>query len=601
VAATTNHPQPGRVDQRHHTLRPTVLAWTLLVAAVLLAVGCWHLSLVLSGGPAPRDLGATLTALLAGRPVTGLPPGDRPATSLPVLATVALVLWVPCTGALAWAVGAATPRKPGKGLATRWQVRNHLGETAARRAAAWTRPGLDERAVACAPVTQIGWPLATQVGTGEPVVLDLETALAVMAPTGSRKTRMVVIPAVLDAPGPVVVTSTRADLLDVVAAPRSRRGRVWVFDPMDRTRWPDPMVWDPVAGCVDGLAAIGRARAFAGERPTSTGGGGPDHTNAGFFRGTSGDALARLLHAAALDGRPLAEVIGWGVDLENAGTPIEILGTHPAAEPGWAGQLRSLATGADDTVASTRQTLQTTLGPFSVSKVLDRLTPGPGVPVFDPAGFVTSTDTLVIVSDNNSAVNCAPLATMLLWQLVDAAKTAALSTRTGRLTVPLRLVLDEVANIAPLPELPDVATDIRAYGIQTVYVLQSHAQVEEKWGRVRARMLIDNAPAVLVLGGLKDDDALERFSRLAGQVEVQELATSYDQGAARRSVSQSIRERRVLRSEEIRMLAPGTGLLLYTAMPAALVRLTDWTDRADADQLHAGRRDTIAYRLEDAR
>jgi type IV secretory pathway TraG/TraD family ATPase VirD4 len=235
-----------------------------------------------------------------------------------------------------------------------------------------------------------------------------------------------------------------------------------------------------------------------------------------------------------------------------------------------------------------------------VSTVLDRLTPATGVPVFDPTAFVTSTDTLVIVSDSNSAVNCAPLATMLVWQLVDAAKTAALSTPTGRLTVPLRLVLDEVANIAPLPELPDIATDIRAYGIQTVYVLQSHAQVEEKWGRVRARMLIDNAPAVLVLGGLKDDDALERFSRLAGQVEVHEITTSYDHSPARRSVSQSTRERRVLRAEEIRMLQPGTGLLLFSAMPAALVRLTDWTDRPDAQQLEEGRRDTIAYRLEEA-
>jgi hypothetical protein len=597
--AATGTQQPGRVDQRHHAPGPAALAWALLVAAVLLAVGCWHLSLVLFGGPAARDLEATLGALLAGRPVSGLPPGDRPATSVLVLATVALVLWVPSTGALAWAVGAATPRRPGKGLATRRQVRAHLGEAAARRAAAWTRPSLDARAVARAPVTEIGWPLATQVGTGEPVVLDLETALAVMAPTGSRKTRMVVIPAVLDAPGPVVVTSTRADLLDVVAAPRSRRGRLWVFDPMGRTRWPEPMVWDPVAGCADGLAAMGRARAFAGERPTTSGPGGPDHGNAGFFRGTSGDALARLLHAAALAGRPLAEVIAWGVDLENASTPIEILRTHPDAEPGWAGQLRSLATGADDTVASTRQTLQTTLGPFSVRQVLDRLTPAPGVPVFDPAGFVTGTDTLVIVSDSNSAVNCAPLATMLVWQIVDAAKTAALSTPTGRLTVPLRLVLDEVANIAPLPELPDIATDIRAYGVQTVYVLQSHAQVEEKWGRVRARMLIDNAPAVLVLGGLKDDDALERFSRLAGQVEVHELTTSYDHGPSRREVSQSTRERRVLRAEEIRMLQPGTGLLLFSAMPAALVRLTDWTDRPDAQQLQEGRRDTIAYRLEE--
>ena len=83
--------------------------------------------------------------------------------------------------------------------------------------------------------------------------------------------------------------------------------------------------------------------------------------------------------------------------------------------------------------------------------------PQPGVRVFDPAAFVTSSDTLVLITDDQAQTNVAPLTTMLLGEVIDAAKQHAARSRTGRLDPPLRVVGDEIANVAPLPEAPRAA------------------------------------------------------------------------------------------------------------------------------------------------
>ena len=68
-------------------------------------------------------------------------------------------------------------------------------------------------------------------GQNELVAVPLEDHLAVEGATGSGKGVFVMIPAALSAPGALVVTITRTDILDVVAVARERKGRVWVFGP----------------------------------------------------------------------------------------------------------------------------------------------------------------------------------------------------------------------------------------------------------------------------------------------------------------------------------------------------------------------------------
>ncbi len=235
---------------------------------------------------------------------------------------------------------------------------------------------------------------------------------------------------------------------------------------------------------------------------------------------------------------------------------------------------------------------------MALRRVLAWVTPRPGVPVFDAAGFVASADTLVLIADANASTNVAPLCAMLLQEVVDAAKAAAARAPGGRIDPPLRLVGDEIANVAPLPRLPDLGTDARGFGMQLVLALQSLAQDRRRWGADGAHTLLDNMPAEILLGGLTDTDALKRYATLVGEVELTRGSTSYDPHTGRSTgASDHLTDRPALRADEARRIPDGHGLLLYRNRPAVLLRLTPWYARPDGTTLTAERTATETRRL----
>ena len=58
-----------------------------------------------------------------------------------------------------------------------------------------------------APVQDVALHVGDEVGSGEPVYLSLEDHLMVLALSGAGKSRDVLIPAALSAPGPLLVTT----------------------------------------------------------------------------------------------------------------------------------------------------------------------------------------------------------------------------------------------------------------------------------------------------------------------------------------------------------------------------------------------------------
>ena len=93
--------------------------------------------------------------------------------------------------------------------------------------------------------------------------------------------------------------------------------------------------------------------------------------------------------------------------------------------------------------------------------------------------------------------------------------------RRGRLTPPLGLFLDECANIAPLPSLPQLVTDGAGQGITTMIVLQSMGQARARWGADGTAALWDGCTVKIVLGGLADTRDLEMVSRMCGDVDIE--------------------------------------------------------------------------------
>ena len=64
---------------------------------------------------------------------------------------------------------------------------------------------------------------------------------------------------ILDAPGAVIATSTRTDLLELTGPVRSRVGPVWVFNPSGLARLESTIVFDPLVGCENAKTATDRA------------------------------------------------------------------------------------------------------------------------------------------------------------------------------------------------------------------------------------------------------------------------------------------------------------------------------------------------------
>lgn len=613
----------GRTDQAAPIVSWRVKANITLIVLVLGAVLLWHLALVLTtGGMGLGELGRTLRALVHGKPISGLDdpdivrgggPVDPPSTAaaLAVFALLLLglfgVLVVASYGYGSW----QARRRRGHGFADNTAIRAGLGEQHARDLAAQTRPGLSDTARRRAALPDVALPLGISTG-GEPVLLPLEDHALIVAPTGAGKSRDLMIPAALSAPGALVVTCTRPDIVDVIATRRGRRGRVWVFDPLDRLGWPEPMVWDPVAGCRYGEIAISRAQAF-------TAGLGADDasvTNSGFFRRNAEAALTRLLHAADLPQplvedaagnllevprRTIADVIRWTVNLHNGADEPQrlIVQSHdPLAEQSWPDMLASIATGADETVASSRQTLQQAVEPMALRRVLRWVTPAPDRPTFDPAAFVTGSDTLVLVADQNTATNVSPLCAMLLQAVVDCAKACAARSPGGRLDPPLRIVGDEIANVAPLPKLPELCSDARGFGMQLILAIQSIPQARRRWSTDGAQTLLDNMPAEIALGGLTDEPTLNRYATLVGDVELTRTSMNYDPASGRTTgSSEHTADRKAMRADEIRRIPDRHGLLIYRNQAAILLQMTPWFERLDGAELLREKAATERWRL----
>src|SRR5439155_11649675 len=111
-----------------------------------------------------------------------------------------------------------------------------------------------------------------------------------------------------------------------------------------------------------------------------------------------------------------------------------------------------------------------------------------------------------------------PVFVALVQELLDAAYRISSAERRP-LDPALLVVLDEVANIAPIPDLDVLVSTASGHGIQFVTVLQDLAQAFDRWGRDRADTLVNNHRARVFGAGLSDERTLDYLARLLGDAE----------------------------------------------------------------------------------
>lgn len=551
-------------------------------AAILRVAGT--IAAFLTGSPQPQ---AGITAGLS----VLLNPAD-PAAALEADGLNTIAYWITTTlllvvlGAGVWWVwtkvrhhsqSVQTDPRRLQGIATSGEVSRVASDTALLKRAGTLRPSLE------APKpSDVGYLLGRS--RGKRVWASVEDSILLVGPPRSGKGLHVVINAILDAPGAVVTTSTRPDNLTATLRARQRMGPVAVFDPQHLAEGlPAGLRWSPVRGCEDPLTAMIRATGLASGTGLSTGG----VEGGGFWEGKTRTALQALLHAAALDNRPPAELFRWTLDPTAAAEAVAILTGSTGAAAGWAESLEAMIDADPRTRDSIWQGVSLALAALADPRVLDAVTPRSGEH-FDPEAFLTESGTLYLLATGAGAGASSALVAALVEDLIETARRMAARSAGARLDPPVLLALDEIGNLAPLPSLPTLMAEGGGTGITTMPVLQSLAQARDKWGENAANAIWDAAIVKIILGGASNSRDLQDLSTLIGERdEYTDSTTIGDHGT--RSNQRSIRRVPILPPDRLRTLPFGTGITMLRSAPPIVTNLRSWVTRDDAKTLRADR------------
>jgi type IV secretion system protein VirD4 len=391
---------------------------------------------------------------------------------------------------------------------------------------------------------------------------EASQSVVVFGPTQSRKTTGFAVPAILRWQGPVLATSVKTDLVRETMAWRQRCGEVSCFDPSGLTGLPAAH-WSPLdrSGTWSGAR-----RAAASLTEVAKGGNGP-MTDGDFWYATAAKLLAPLLFAAATGGRNMVDVVRW-VDTQEESEVFDLLDAAGVPE---AAQAAQSSFGKEDRQRSSiYTTAETVLEPFADPPVAMARATAVNI---DPNRLIAEGGTLYLCAPAHDQRRLSPLFTAVVRQVVEEAYETV--TRTGRpLDPPLLVVLDEVANIAPLGDLDTLASTAAGHGIQLVTIWQDLAQVTARYGP-KAATVVNNHRAKVFLSGISDPSTLDHASHLIGDEELHLPATTSG-GEGGPTTTRSPTARRLAPPDALRRTAPGQGVLIYGGLPPARLTLCSW-------------------------
>jgi len=325
--------------------------------------------------------------------------------------------------------------------------------------------------------------------------------------TGRGKTSGLVIRHMIEAPGAAIMTSNKVDGVRETLAGRGGRGTSFIFDPnriYRREALPD-FVFNPLDYIQNAADARELAAIFeASTRKASDRGGDSQFDTAGR------DMLAYFFLAAALEHEPLSQVFAWLARAEGH-IPEQILKQHGKKGP--ASTIEGILGWPEKTKGSVYATAQRMASALADDDLL-AWTDAPGVRSFNPEEFISSSDTLILLSKDGEGSGGAILTALVRTICKTAEQTA--QNNGGRLNVPLVMELDECANIVRWPELPSVYSYYGSMGIILNAYFQSRAQAIDAFGKDGWQTLWDAAANRVYGGGSGDEDFLRALAALIG-------------------------------------------------------------------------------------
>ncbi|HLY51173.1 MAG TPA: type IV secretory system conjugative DNA transfer family protein [Solirubrobacteraceae bacterium] len=491
-------------------------------------------------------------------------PGFYAALCLMAAAGVALLLLVRSSGMLL-RVGSA---------GARWAAAPELRRLRRRAHGPW-RPRRARR-----PWPPPRGPADTRLTLGRrgfsPLYAEHRHALIAFGPPQSGKSAALAIPALLEWRGPAVASSIKTDLLSATLARRARLGRGFIFDPFRLSGQPSS-TWSPLtaAGTWDGALEVAWRLAAAGEL---------DHhgVEGGDFWATAAEQrLAPLLFTAARTGAGIEALVRWAYgqgsrELDQAlalltgeaTSESELADAHMAYDA-----VRAFEAQADRTRTSIEATTQALLRAYRFRRVAASARGSE----ITPDGVLNGASTLYLVGDAKASKLLRPIFLALLGELIDRAYERA-TAEGGALTQPLLVCLDEAGNVAPLPNLAEIASTAPSHNIQLVSIFHDLSQARSRYGR-QAETVINSHRARMLLPGVADLETLRYFAALLGDEEVRETTRTIGAGGSTRSLGS--RSRPLVAAEALRQLPDRHALLIYGRIPPVRVRLRMWfEDRA---------------------
>lgn len=558
-------------------------AVVLVVGALTAAFATIHLTGLavawISGAQAPTF---TLSRALGVVRFEPYAPGISPIGHLIAIAVVLLVAMEATRRMIRWRARRATSvQRRTEAFSTRpgWAAPAAIAHATSRKAlleqGATLRPGMQQPAA-----EDLGYFLGT--AKGQPVWASVERSILVIGPPGSGKGLHIAINAILDAPGAVITTSTKPDNLKATLTDRASRGPVGVFDPqgMLGQDFAHLVAWDVVAGCEDPMRAATRADALA----TNTGIG--DGSENRIWRGHAKTVIETVLHAAALQGMTIETAYRWMQSEHALEVPIEILQDHPNACPTWDARLRGIAKNPDPRfVGSVMSVVAAAIAPLALPTVRASLTPSPSRTALTAERLLAETGTLYALATDRGAAAASGLVSALIEDIAYVARIEAARSPGGRMDPPVLFLLDECANVAPIPSLPALLADGRGQNLTVIPIFQALAQVRSRYGDEDASTVFSASQIKLILGGTDDADDCRDLSELIGERDDWFTTTSrsahalaIDSGA---SVSTSLRKIPILPPDAIRSIPFGSAVMLLSQADPLPLRMRRWTDRPD--------------------
>ncbi len=409
---------------------------------------------------------------------------------------------------------------------------------------------------------------------------------------------------IIDAPGAVIATSTRTDLVTLTAQLRAGKGPVFVFNPSGVGGLASTVTFDPLVGCEDPKTAVERAGdLIAGGSPGS--GGRSSDGDREHWAGQARDVLAVLMHAAARGGASMRDVHEWVSDPDRHYDTVRPM-LRGSPEPGFEAELVHFVNTNDRTRSSITHSIRPALmwlhdpisaraaGQVVTAPVIDAS--GVTIPDEDlPAGLdvealLALSGTVYVLGAEDAQV--APLVAALTGHIARVARAVAGRQPSGRLDPQLTLALDEAAIICPIP-LDKWTSDMGGRNVTIHIACQSRPQLRQRWGHDGAASIMNNAACLVIYGGTRDADDLQAYSILAGERE--ERVKTHDHTG--KVISETTHRVPVITPAQIAQLPRGRVLLIRRDMPPVIGKVEMAWKRPDVRAVkRTNRRNTRAVK-----